>query len=531
MRSPIIAQFFDKWSLWTIGAIALVHGLAALALHSPWSWVLLGAVFVAAFVVTFRSVAAGLAVAVVELFVGGHGHLITADLFGFSVGIRMMIFVGVMLAWLVLAARGRIELRVVPWRDAPWALLTLAVLAGSITGLVRNGFTSAFDDMNGYLTSAYLLPILSVVWTPDAKRTLLRAFAASATWVAASTLMLVYAFTHLPVGGIHALYAFVRDSRIAEITLLSGPDWLVTTFAATPWYFRVFEQGQFSVVAMELVLIAATLFIGSPMRSARSLVAVHALMIGAIIASLSRSFWLGSAAGLAVICVLAVCERVNVREWVKTKIVGMASGVIAVLALWILVVVPVPPRPDLTNSPFYRGVEDDTRELAVSSRWNLLGPMMERIGEEPLWGSGFGTTVTFVTDDLRIRAMIPNGEWTTYRFEWGFQDIWLKMGIPGLAAFVWFLGVCLFAAWRAWSEKREHRWLTFGLVAGVVALYATHTFSPYINHPIGIGYLLFVIPFLGWHRKDIVPAAAPLVAVKPALALAVPRQVGIVTRR
>jgi len=55
--------------------------------------------------------------------------------------------------------------------------------------------------------------------------------------------------------------------------------------------------------------------------------------------------------------------------------------------------------------------------------------------------------------------------------------------------------------------------------------------SPYINHPIGIGYLLFVIPFLGWHRKDIVPAAAPLVAVKPALALAVPRQVGIVTRR
>lgn len=524
----LLSQFFDRRSWWALGAIAAVHAVAAVVIHSPWSWLTLAVIGVATFVISTRSLVSGLAIAMIEIFVGGHGHLITAEASGFSVGIRMVVFVAVMLAWLVLAIRGKVELRIVPWRDAPWALLALAVFMGSITGYFRNGFGPAFDDMNAYLTVGYLLPILSTVWTPEYKRVMLKAFFASAAWVAASTLVILYAFTHLPVAGIHASYGFLRDSRIAEITILSGPTWVIDLIPNGPWYFRVFEQGQFSVVAMELVLIAATLFVWRSERLPRSVVGLHALMLAAIIASLSRSFWLGFVGGLVALFVACLVDRVPFREWIRTKAVGVASGILALLALWVLVVLPLPPRPDLTNSPYYRGEEDETRELAVSSRWNLLGPMMEKIAEEPLWGSGFGTSVTFISDDPRVREINPSGEWTTYRFEWGFHDIWLKMGIPGIAAVVWFLGVCVYAGWRSVKQKREWRWLTLGLMAGIVALYTTHVFSPYLNHPIGIGFMLFVIPFLGWNRREDAMAEESVVQTKPVVMPMRP-QVGVVT--
>ena len=68
------------------------------------------------------------------------------------------------------------------------------------------------------------------------------------------------------------------------------------------------------------------------------------------------------------------------------------------------------------------------------------------------------------------------------------------MGILGPVAF-------LYAAYellkRLWAYRwTEHAWLGFGLMTGLVFIFATHFFSPYLNHPIGLGYLLFLVPFL-----------------------------------
>ncbi len=525
----IFRQFFDKTTLWAFAGIAATHGVAALVADSWWSWVPLIAFGLASAIIAYRSLPHALAFAMIEIFVGGHGHLITAEAFGFSVGIRIAIFGGVMLGWFALAMRGKIDLRIVAKRDLPWTLLLLAIFMGFITGFFRNGFEPAFDDMNGYMTIAYLLPVWSIVWTPERKRLLVQVLGVSAVWVASTTLAMWYAFTHLPPQGITTLYRFVRDARLAEATILSGPDWFVRLLPGGDWYFRVFEQGQFVTFAFEFVLIAAALWMVKE-QWPRRIVWLHALMFVAIIAGLSRSFWMGFVAGLVALFVMGLLDRQSFKQWVRTKMLGMFAGLLAIAALWIAIALPVPSRPDLSNSPYYRGDDDDTRELAVSSRWNLLGPMMEKISEEPLWGSGFGTPVTFVSDDPRVREINPSGEWTTYRFEWGYHDIWLKMGIPGLAAFVWFFGVMVYAGWRQLKEKRDARWITFGLIAGVTALYATHAFSPYLNHPIGLGFLVLTVPFLGWNRKNDALIEKVVIEKAPVLG-ALPRpQVGVVTR-
>src|SRR3989338_6559016 len=50
---------------------------------------------------------------------------------------------------------------------------------------------------------------------------------------------------------------------------------------------------------------------------------------------------------------------------------------------------------------------------------------------------------------------------------------------------------------RLWAYRwTDQAWIGLALVTGIVFIYGTHFFSPYLNHPIGLGYMLFLIPFL-----------------------------------
>ena len=420
-----------------------------------------------------------------------------------TLGIRQGIFVAIMLGTLYHIVVKHIRPVFVAERDLPFIFLAIAIVLGTISGFARNSMSAAFDDMNGYATFAYLLPVAMIVWTQEAKRVLLWTFALGATWVATSSMVLLYAFTHLPVQGIWALYGFVRDARLAEVTILSGPAWLVGTLINGPWYFRIFEPAQFTVITFTLVLFGALMFVAKEWKTRWMIAIPMTVMLAVDIAGQSRSFWLGLLAATVVLGVMLIAGKTSVKEIIKIKAVGAVTVLVAVLSLWVLVVVPIPPRPDLTNSPYYKGDSDDTRELAVSSRWNLLGPMMTEIGKNPLWGSGFGTPVTFISDDPRIRAMNGTGEWTTYRFEWGYQDIWLKMGVPGLLAFGWYLLTILRVAYRSFVDREETRWLTMSLASGIIALFVAHIFSPYLNHPIGLGFMVFVLPFFVWKNMPL----------------------------
>ncbi len=505
---PVLKQFFDRNTLYGLGGILSLHIVAWLTQHTVWSAIPFFAIVLAAFIVTRRSLVWGLAFAMLEIFIGGHGHCIDVSLGGFALGIRQGIFVAVMLGTVYHIVVHHVRPRFLQERDLPFVVLLIAIALGTITGFARNSMSAAFDDMNGYATLAYLLPVAMIVWTQEAKRVLIWTLALGATWVAGSSLFLVFLFTHLPVEGIWALYGFVRDARLAEVTILSNPEWLMNLFPNGPWYFRVFEQGQFTVMIFTLVIMAAMIFVAKTWKERASLLLPLALMLAVDVSGQSRSFWLGLIAAGGVMAIVTLWQRTSVKEIIRLKVTGIVALGIALLGVWALVVFPIPSRPDLTGSQYYKGKNDDTRELAVSSRWNLLPPMMEKIGENPLWGSGFGTPVTYISDDPRIRAMNGTGEYTTYRFEWGYQDIWLKMGIPGLLAFGFYFFTIFRAGRRSIIAQEETRWLSIGLACGVLALFVAHVFSPYLNHPIGLGFMVFVLPFFPWKQEPLTAVAS-----------------------
>lgn len=519
----MLSQWFDRYTVYGLVGLLALHGVAWITQHTMWTVVPFTIIVLATFAMSCRSLSWGLAIALLEIMIGGHGHLIDIS-FGMTIGLRLGIFAAVMMGVLYHLVVKMVRPTFVFERDVPIFTILGAVILGSMIGMLNNPLDQVFDDANAYVTLLYLLPVAMIVWTNEAKRMLLWTFALGATWVAGSSLFLLYYFTHSNADAIWAMYRFIRDARLAEVTLLSGPSWLVATLPNGPWFFRVFEPAQAFVMLFTFVLCAMVCYVAKTWRTRLAIVFPLALMFAVDLSGQSRSFWLGMIAGGVVFALAVLYERPSAREVIRMKATAILAVCIAVVTMWVAIVLPLPTRPNLSDSPYYKGQDDDTRGLAVSSRWNLLTPMVETIREAPVFGSGFGTTVTFISDDPRVRAMNASGEWTTYRFEWGFHDIWIKMGLFGLLAFAWYVFSVLRAATRAIRQKEETRWLTVSLAVGIVAIFASHAFSPYLNHPIGLGFMIMVLPFMPWKNKDL-PTMASVIDAVPKVNVPKPQKV------
>ncbi len=500
-------QFFGKifW-LSFLGILGSVV-LGFLALGNPFASVLTILSLVVAFALTIKRVEYGLLFAFAELFSTSHGHLFSMEIHGFVLSVRMAIFVGVMSAWMLAALQKKIHVQK-NWDLRPWSLLFLAVVIGCITGGNTNPALDVFKDGNAYGYLLYLLPVMSVTWTNNERRSLLQVLCGSAAAVTTITLALLYTYTHLPEPVLRAVYTFVRDTRLAELTRIAGD------------IFRIFLQAQFSLLAMLFLFSAAIVFLWKSTREREVIFYALVFCLSVLIISLSRSFWIGMLAGGLVWLGIVFSQRMwSLRQawnFLPTKLVIFLTSL---SVLWIVIAFPVPPPANI--SVFGDILRDRTTEMddsAISSRWNLLPEMMTVIYEHPLIGSGFGTKVAFKSDDPRVRAVYPDGKWRTYSFEWGWLDAWLKMGLLGPIALLW-VGLSL-AKGLIRNLKKENGWISLGLLCTLVALYVIHILSPYLNHPIGIGFLLFLLPFVTTARapkKENAIYPSPSIAPYPRL--------------
>jgi O-antigen ligase len=481
----MFSQFFGKPFWITLAAHAIWFLVAIAVFQSSWSTVAVLVLALAAFATSLWRMEVGLTVAFAELFANSHGHLIDGTINGFVVSSRMAVFVGVMAGYVIRVLLRRSS---VAWREERlWAFfpLLLAVVGGMAVGWAHNDHGKVFADANAYFYLAYLLPILSVTWDGTTRRLLLQVFAASASWVGVVTLGLLYIFTHFPEWLLGRVYEFVRDTRTGELTKMRGH------------IFRIFLQAQLSDLVLLFLTIPFLFLKDLTKKTWWQTFVVFTGCIAVILLSLSRSFWIGiMAATLVYLDWLVRYVKPSWRDFGRGVGMALGAGTTAMILLVGVVLFPYPYRVgaagDLTG--LFTSRATDVSDVAVSSRWKLLGPLLDEIKESPLEGKGFGEEVTFQTDDPRVRAFFPDGTWTTYSLEWGWLELWLKMGLLGPLAFAFLFG---WYVWRLWPGLGGERgWLAVGLLASVVSVFAIHIFSPYLNHPLGLGLLLFVLPFL-----------------------------------
>ncbi|MEK7105616.1 MAG: O-antigen ligase family protein [Patescibacteria group bacterium] len=500
-------QFFGKTFWLTMGALVATYVLTYFVQHTGVEPVALLVIALITLAATLHKLENGLFIAFAELIATSHGHLLNAG----PISIRMAIFGAVMLGWGVHILRGR-RLNLGQPLLRPYYLLLLAVVLGFLIGWQSNIHHDVIDDGNGYFYVLYIFPVLTVAWDALKRRTLVQVFASASTFISLLTLVILYLFTHTSEPTQRILYKFFRDARVAELTRVVDD------------IFRIFLQAQFFDVVFVLILASAAFWFWRNRRDQNIIAGGIILTLSTLIISLSRSFWIGIiAGGVALAVCVMIIRRPSFKEIAVKKLAGVVMVATSVALLWIVLAFPFPAGGNVSG--FGDLLSDRTLQgddVAITSRWKLLPAMTQSISESPILGKGFGTVVAFESDDPFVRERFPDGMWRTYAFEWGWLDTWLKMGMLGLIAILW-LGI-MTAKGLGRGFKGEHGWLTIGFFAGLVALYATHTFSPYLNHPIGLGYLIFLTPFLTpsskkapkgamVHIKEVIAAKAPSASV------------------
>jgi O-antigen ligase len=214
------------------------------------------------------------------------------------------------------------------------------------------------------------------------------------------------------------------------------------------------------------------------------------LFLSVILISLSRSFWLGAVLGLILASITAICYfKPKIRILPLLAVYGLIIAVISSLMLYASVRFPFPrPISDISASLITDRATEF--EAGAASRWALLPVMKEAIAKHPIEGSGLGKTLTYITSDPRVRQHSPDGSYTTHAFEWGWLDVWLKLGLLGVVAMIWLL---ISIGLRAWKKIKTKPILAFPVLGALISLAALNMFTPYLNHPLGFGYIAILM--------------------------------------
>lgn len=474
-----------------------------------WHWPYLNGIFACIItlgivVLYFKRPETALACAFAELAMGGKGWWLSFQLGDTVLPIRILIFLAIFLPW---SGSALMQLRngspiCSTFKNIPAGIrnalmvLGLSLMWGFGWGLLRgNGFGTVFFDANAWIYFLLLLPLLSLAEEGKGKLFLKRtaSLVLGAGFVnAALTLIFFHVFAHQYVYT-HTIYLWIRDMQFGEITFIRPGAW------------RVFLQSQ-----VWLLFVAAWYFIAGAMQAQQKRIISVALLsvaLSALFISFSRSNWIGlTAAGITGVILLLNNCAAPVKRIFAVALGGMLGALFLMMAFQRLPPIPaggIPLRERLSI------------EAAGSSRMNQLIPLMRAIAKHPVIGSGFGAAVTYVSADPRIVARSPGGSgiYTATAFEWGYLDIWLKIGLIGLIAYIWLLINILREMYRKnisipISNDRGilvRVCFTMVLFSALVAFMSVNITSPYLNHPLGIGMVLLSLMVAINREKSQIP--------------------------
>jgi GT2 family glycosyltransferase len=470
------------WGLW-FGLLLIVEALSLATVFTSMPRAIVTALLgIGMAFLAVRKPSIGLAALLLELMVGSKGAL-TKIPEGMEVdggtSLRIVLVGAFFAGWFFQAIRYWLPRRrqlfstvrqLIRGRVA-WIALAGLCVWGVVNGMSMNQSTF-WQDANAWMFLSLLVPVLDCVHRDGA---MLRRFGRDAAiaallWLPIKTLLLLYVFSHGIPSLSQPLYLWVRRTGVGEVTLVVGN------------LFRLFIQSQVYAI------IAWLLFAAYAAERTRKEISLRWWLIGigsliSLLMSLSRSFWIGLAAGGIVTIALTY------KTWTPRFIAWcgrLAAPVFIALAVLFGVVAFPVPYVEVGSLATLFGSRGSTTDAAAASRWNLLPVLVAKIKEAPILGSGFGATVTYQTRDPRILAKHPDGMYTTSAFEWGWLEHWIKFGIFGIPVILWLL---LSIGIRVWRTP-EPRWMRVGGVSSLVALAALHVFTPYLNHPLGFGVLL-----------------------------------------
>ncbi len=451
---------------------------------------------------SWKNLAYGLYFSLAELIIGSKGYLFFWQQGHHAISVRLGIFLAVMGVWafkkVLSLFRGQpLEIKFFSRRIFPYyALLLIFVFWGVLSGwLHHNSLKNIFFDVNAWFYFFLAFPLSEAISKENILSFLAVALAALLDLLI-KTFLLFFLFSHNFVAILPFVYKWVRVTGVGEITNMQVG------------FYRIFFQSHIYAVFAFLIIFPylskKIVQDKEPLKKVWRELALAIFTAAVIAISLSRSFWVGL--GAAFLTYETFIFLSSSSRWQGLKIAfGNFLLLLAIFASGLysaafLAKVPVPHiwqgrQAGYIFNALDKRTKDFFHDRATGSRWRLLPPLSRAVERHWLVGQGFGSTVTYHTEDPRALQTHPNGLYTTYAFEWGYLGIWLKLGLLGLLAYLLFLKKIIEEGWDVIKEKAfspEINCYLQGALLSLVALIVVHFFTPYLNHPLGIGYLLFL---------------------------------------
>lgn len=473
----------QKIWFWLAGFL-IFEALSFLTYSLPaWNGAVLILAALAVIAVSIYRLEYGLLLVIGELLIGSLGHLFFIDLSLGRLPLRIAVWLSFMAVFAIKFAWHSIKAKriALPVRLSRYLwILSIFIIVALINGLARGyAYSLILADFNAWLFFLLVIPALYVYGAGNKEKIvrLKTLFIAAAIWMSLKTLIFLYIFSH-DAAVAPAVYTWLRKTLSGEMT---------PTLAGWP---RIFIQGQIYAGVAYFVFFWSSR-VQSKFRDLLSeknlwFLLGGALFLSTLIISFSRSFWVGLLAAAAFS--LALIWRSDSWRKVWEAVIWLSvSLVFSLVIIYAVAAFPYIAQPVNFGASFLNRVSDGG-EAAVASRWSLLPVLMDKIMEEPVLGQGYGATVTYISSDPRVLQTNSAGLYTTYAFEWGYLDLWLKLGILGLAAYLLLLFMLIKDS--ILQGRKNEQILFFSLASGLVFLAVVNIFTPYLNHPLGIGLIV-----------------------------------------
>jgi len=474
----VIINLLPNWSKKLFWILIIIESISFWSYIKPelMPWVF-ALIFLCTLYAAFKKLEWGVYILLAEVFLSSHGRMLSIDIQGLSVSIRQGIFVAVILASIYWFFRSEnyklVWQRLIQHKSLVFLLIFVAL--GILQGIVQYGFSDSFYDWNSYLF-LLLIPAFLMIRNTNVLLNLSRVLFVVANWLFIKTYIYLYIFSHQTSWlDLSLLYKFFRDTRVGEITYI------------TQNFYRVFMPAQiFAVIAFLLIILVLILHRQGKFKLDNLWFGYLTLFTSSltVMASFSRSNWLGLAIALIFLFIFLLY---------KYKIPKLKLGM-AIIMLIAVLFINIGFMYTWTGSWQDNIVSsriDSLDEAAFSSRQAQLKPLLHEIGDSSIWGYGFGKTVTYRSDDPRIKNEAnKSGIYTTQAFEWGYLDIWLKIGILGLIAYLGIIIAVILKNLKYSNFEGQIGVFKGGFAIGLLVVCIISIFSPYMNHPIGFSLLL-----------------------------------------
>ncbi len=464
-------QDLQPWFWVMVGLFAVADGLSWISFQSPslMPWIF-GLILLGLLGLGLRWPWLPALVGLGELTVGGKGYLWFLTIGPERVSFRIGLFGLVMLLsfWHWWRSRPRPQ---IPLGRPVILLLAWVAIMAAVGWFKGYGLSGTWLDANGWLFVSIIFA-WTVLWPKrtDWRDWVLAVVLAGVTYLGIKTWLMAVLFSHQPEQ-INQIYRWIRNSGVGEITLIRDSA------------YRIFFQSHVYSLFGLLITLAGFVWRRAPRWW------MWPMLAGALgtYISWSRRFWVGLAAGLLVLVIISL-GRLGWRQQVRWLILVPLAGSVWLLATWAYHWPYVFPSPGTSGQNIVMArLTAKQSTQASNARLNQLEPLRQAILQSPLIGHGFGTTLTYYSTDPRVR-----GWRTTAAFELGYLDFLLKAGVVGLGLLAWLTVRLMKLVWRSSTP-----WLWIG---GLTALYVLHLTTPYLNHPLGLGWVALAAVYAAGDR-------------------------------